>query len=66
MHGAPHHGAEFAHFDYVNPGAPVGGTLRQTTNDATTTSRRRLACMSTIAGTTTSSSSHHQGCTKLT
>jgi microcin C transport system substrate-binding protein len=28
MHGAPKHGADFAHFDYVNPDAPKGGTLK--------------------------------------
>lgn len=27
MHGAPARAADFAHFDYVNPGAPKGGTL---------------------------------------
>lgn len=29
MHGAPRHSAGFSHFDYVNPDAPVGGTLRR-------------------------------------
>ncbi len=29
MHGAPKHGPDFAHFDYVDPDAPVGGTLRR-------------------------------------
>jgi microcin C transport system substrate-binding protein len=28
MHGTPKYGADFAHFDYVNPDAPKGGTLR--------------------------------------
>ncbi len=28
MHGSPKHGPEFEHFDYVNPGAPKGGTIR--------------------------------------
>lgn len=28
MHGAPKYPANFAHFDYVNPAAPKGGTLR--------------------------------------
>ena len=28
MHGAPKYGAGFAHFDYVNPDAPKGGTVR--------------------------------------
>ncbi len=29
MFGAPKYGPDFAHFDYVNPAAPKGGTLRQ-------------------------------------
>ncbi len=28
MHGEPKYGPDFAHFDYVNPYAPKGGTLR--------------------------------------
>ena len=28
MHGEPKYGADFKHFDYVNPYAPKGGTLR--------------------------------------
>lgn len=28
MHGQPKYGEDFAHFDYVNPDAPKGGTLR--------------------------------------
>lgn len=28
MHGAPKYPADFTHFDYVNPDAPKGGTLR--------------------------------------
>lgn len=28
MHGEPKYGPEFEHFDYVNPNAPNGGTLR--------------------------------------
>lgn len=28
MHGTPKYAADFAHFDYVNPDAPKGGTLR--------------------------------------
>ena len=28
MHGAPKYGPDFEHFDYVNPDAPNGGTLR--------------------------------------
>ena len=28
LHGAPKYGAGFTHFDYVNPNAPKGGTLR--------------------------------------
>jgi len=28
MHGAPKYSAQFTHFDYVNPAAPKGGTLR--------------------------------------
>ncbi len=28
MHGDPKYAADFAHFDYVNPHAPKGGTLR--------------------------------------
>jgi len=28
MHGQPKYGRDFAHFDYVNPDAPKGGTLR--------------------------------------
>ncbi len=28
LHGAPKYGADFKHFDYVNPDAPKGGTLR--------------------------------------
>lgn len=28
MHGMPKYGADFSHFDYVNPEAPKGGTLR--------------------------------------
>lgn len=28
MHGEPKYGPDFAHFDYVNPEAPRGGTLR--------------------------------------
>ena len=26
--GAPRYGADFEHFDYVNPEAPKGGTIR--------------------------------------
>ncbi|BES71585.1 extracellular solute-binding protein [Marinobacter nanhaiticus D15-8W] len=29
MHGAPKYGPDFKHFDYVNPDAPKGGTLKQ-------------------------------------
>ena len=29
MHGVPKYGPDFTHFDYVNPSAPKGGTLRQ-------------------------------------
>lgn len=29
MHGDPKYGADFKHFDYVNPDAPKGGTLKQ-------------------------------------
>jgi len=29
MHGALKYGPDFTHFDYVNPNAPKGGTLRQ-------------------------------------
>lgn len=29
LHGAPKYAAGFDHFDYVNPNAPKGGTLRQ-------------------------------------
>ena len=28
MHGEPKYGPDFTHFDYVNPDAPKGGTLR--------------------------------------
>lgn len=28
MHGQPKYGPDFRHFDYVNPHAPKGGTLR--------------------------------------
>ncbi len=28
MHGSPKYGPDFAHFDYLNPDAPKGGTLR--------------------------------------
>jgi len=28
MHGSPKYGPDFTHFDYVNPNAPQGGTLR--------------------------------------
>ena len=28
MHGEPKYGPDFTHFDYVNPNAPKGGTLR--------------------------------------
>lgn len=28
MHGEPKYGPDFRHFDYVNPGAPKGGTVR--------------------------------------
>jgi len=28
MHGAPKYAADFKHFDYVNPDAPKGGTMR--------------------------------------
>ncbi|MCG8594652.1 MAG: extracellular solute-binding protein [Kiloniellales bacterium] len=28
MHGEPQYGPDFTHFDYVNPNAPKGGTLR--------------------------------------
>ena len=28
MHGQPKYGPDFTHFDYVNPDAPKGGTLR--------------------------------------
>jgi microcin C transport system substrate-binding protein len=30
MHGAPKYGPDFTHFDYVNPHAPKGGTVKQT------------------------------------
>lgn len=29
MHGTPKYGPEFTHFDYVNPNAPKGGTVKQ-------------------------------------
>lgn len=29
MHGEPKYGPDFSHFDYANPDAPVGGTLRR-------------------------------------
>ncbi|MAI10401.1 MAG: hypothetical protein CBD27_05600, partial [Rhodospirillaceae bacterium TMED167] len=29
MHGKPKYGADFKHFDYVNPSAPKGGVIRQ-------------------------------------
>ena len=29
MHGAPKYGADFTHFDYVNPDAPKGGVFRR-------------------------------------
>ena len=29
MHGDPKYGPEFKYFDYVNPNAPKGGTIRQ-------------------------------------
>lgn len=29
MHGAPKYAADFKHFDYVNPNAPKGGTVRR-------------------------------------
>ncbi|MBE6449516.1 MAG: ABC transporter substrate-binding protein [Alphaproteobacteria bacterium] len=29
MHGQPKYAADFKHFDYVNPNAPKGGTLKQ-------------------------------------
>jgi len=29
MHGTPKYGPDFTHFDYVNPQAPKGGTLRR-------------------------------------
>ncbi|MFT5447199.1 MAG: microcin C transport system substrate-binding protein [Gammaproteobacteria bacterium] len=29
MHGAPKYAADFTHFDYVNPQAPKGGSIRQ-------------------------------------
>ncbi len=28
--GAPKHGPDFTHFDYVNPDAPKGGSMRMT------------------------------------
>ncbi len=28
MHGEPKYAADFRHFDYVNPNAPKGGTIR--------------------------------------
>ena len=28
MHGQPKYGPDFSHFDYVNPNAPKGGTVR--------------------------------------
>jgi microcin C transport system substrate-binding protein len=28
MHGTPKYGPDFRHFDYVNPNAPVGGSIR--------------------------------------
>ncbi len=28
MHGGPLHGPDFTHFDYVNPNAPTGGSIR--------------------------------------
>ena len=33
MHGAPKYGPEFTHFDYVNPHAPKGGTVKQAVID---------------------------------
>ena len=32
MHGSPKYGPAFSHFDYVNPDAPKGGTLRLAVN----------------------------------
>jgi len=32
MHGEPKYGPDFTHFDYVNPNAPKGGTLRLAVN----------------------------------
>ncbi|MDX2028116.1 MAG: extracellular solute-binding protein [Alphaproteobacteria bacterium] len=32
MHGTPKYGANFTHFDYVNPDAPKGGVLRLSMN----------------------------------
>src|SRR5262245_19032385 len=29
MHGEPKYGPDFKHYDYVNPDAPKGGTIRQ-------------------------------------
>ena len=29
MHGEPHYGPDFTHFEYANPDAPRGGTLSQ-------------------------------------
>ena len=29
LYGAPRYEADFQHFDYVNPEAPKGGTIRQ-------------------------------------
>ena len=31
IHGEPKYGAEFTHFDYVNPNAPKGGEMRRYT-----------------------------------
>ena len=28
MHGKPKYGPDFSHFDYTNPNAPKGGTIR--------------------------------------
>jgi microcin C transport system substrate-binding protein len=32
MHGEPKYGPDFTHFDYVNPDAPKGGTIRLAEN----------------------------------
>jgi microcin C transport system substrate-binding protein len=50
MHGAPKYRSDFAHFDYVNPQAPKGGSLYTGVGDATFDSLNPFILKGTYAG----------------